>query len=61
MTGPYEWNPMPHRLAVTCPSCQSQGEFEFCTTHQVAKKHLGNFDCIKQFDLVKTRTHTGYL
>lgn len=29
MTGTYEWNPMPHRVAVRCPACRSCAEFEF--------------------------------
>jgi len=60
MTGPYEWNPMPRVLAVTCPSCQSEAAFEFCTLHQVAKKDLSAFERLKHFDLVKTRERSGY-
>lgn len=29
MTEPYDWNPMPHKVAVRCPDCQSEAKFEF--------------------------------
>jgi hypothetical protein len=29
MTGPYEWNPMPHVLDVSCPNCREPAVFEF--------------------------------
>jgi len=60
MTGPYEWNPMPRVLAVTCPSCRAQARFEFCTMRQVAKKDLGAFADTGRFDLIKTRERSGY-
>jgi hypothetical protein len=29
MTGPYEWNPPPERIAIRCPSCDREAAFEF--------------------------------
>jgi len=29
MTGAYDWNPMPHRVSISCPNCGSLAEYEF--------------------------------
>lgn len=38
MTGPYEWNPMPHRVDVTCPTCRTGAEFEFAEVVRIKLK-----------------------
>lgn len=38
MTGTYEWNPTPHRVDVTCPTCKGRAEFEFAEVVQIKLK-----------------------
>ena len=38
MTGVYEWNPMPHRVAVRCPACASEATFEFAEVVRIRRK-----------------------
>lgn len=38
MTGTYDWNPIPHRLDVVCPTCQQRAEFEFAEVVRVNLK-----------------------
>lgn len=52
MTGPYDWNPMPHRLDVRCPKCGEPARFEFATAVRVKRtdereffERSSHFDC----------------
>ncbi|MCA9564451.1 MAG: hypothetical protein KC561_13235, partial [Myxococcales bacterium] len=38
MTGPYEWNPMPHVLDVACPTCRSAALFEFAEVVRIHRR-----------------------
>lgn len=38
MTGIYEWNPMPHKLDIRCPSCMELAVFEFCEVVKICLK-----------------------
>ena len=38
MTGTYEWNPMPHKVNICCPSCNELAVFEFCEVVKICKK-----------------------
>ncbi|MES0826786.1 hypothetical protein [Ruegeria sp. SCP11] len=38
MTRFYDWNPMPHHLAVRCPSCNAEAKFEFAETVRIKLK-----------------------
>ena len=38
MTGPYDHNPMPHRLDVRCPRCGEPARFEFATAVRVKRQ-----------------------
>ena len=38
MTGTYEWNPTPHRVDVTCPTCRCRAEFEFAEIVRITLK-----------------------
>lgn len=40
MTGTYEWNPMPHRVAVGCPICRSCAEYEFAEVVRIKAEPL---------------------
>ena len=38
MTRAYDWNPMPHRVAVLCPSCRGYAEFEFAEICRIQRR-----------------------
>lgn len=38
MTGPYEWNPMPHVLEVRCPKCRGPAVFEFAEVVRIQRR-----------------------
>ena len=38
MTGTYEYNPMPHKLNVKCPSCGNNANFEFAEVKKIELK-----------------------
>jgi len=38
LTHPAEWNPIPHRLEILCPHCQSCAAFEFAEVVRIQKK-----------------------
>jgi len=38
MTGPYDWNPMPHVLDIRCPKCDSLSVFEFAESVRIRRR-----------------------
>lgn len=51
MTGLYEWNPMPYKVAIKCPRCGSYALFEFAEIVQIKlKKDIEHFQLSDQFD-----------
>ncbi len=38
MTEAYDWNPMPHKLDIRCPSCSSRAVFEFAEVVKINLK-----------------------
>ena len=51
MTGVYDLNPMPHKLHVRCPSCDSCAEFEFAEVVKITlKKDIEFFQGNDLFD-----------
>jgi hypothetical protein len=38
MTLPYQWNPMPHVVDVTCPTCRARATFEFAEVVRIRRK-----------------------
>lgn len=38
MTGPYDWNPMPHTVDTRCPTCGEAAVFEFAEVVRI--RHL---------------------
>ena len=51
MTGTYDWNPMPHKLDVRCPSCSDIALFEFAEVVRIKlKKDVEYFNISKQFE-----------
>lgn len=60
MTGPYEWNPMPHVLDVGCPGCGAHAKFEFAEDARIhLRKDIAYFQDSKDFDYVKTEDLGG--
>lgn len=43
MTGPYEWNPMPHRLDAKCPACRHSATFEFVEIVRIKRENDVSF------------------
>ncbi|MCZ7605761.1 MAG: hypothetical protein M5U25_06710 [Planctomycetota bacterium] len=51
MTYRYEWNPMPHKVAVRCPDCGREATFEAATCVRIAlKKDVPFFKRHQLFD-----------
>ena len=51
MTGPYEWNPMPHVLDVTCPRCRGAAVFELAEVVRVRRNaDLAFFEASSLFE-----------
>jgi hypothetical protein len=46
----YDWNPMPHRLDVTCPACGKRAVFEFAEIVRIRPKDREYFKTSKLFD-----------
>jgi hypothetical protein len=38
MTGRYDWNPMPHVVAVQCPQCGAEASFEFAEAVRIERR-----------------------
>jgi len=50
MAGIYEWNPLPHRVAVRCPSCSGLATFEFAVIVEIKKADIEFFENSKLFE-----------
>ena len=60
MTGPYEWNPMPHIVSVRCPDCGAQAKFEFAEGRRIElRKDIAYFQTSKDFDYATVRDYGG--
>lgn len=59
MTRAYEWNPMPHCVAVRCPECLAQATFEFAEIVQIKKADVPFFERSKQFDYRFVESDSG--
>jgi len=61
MTGTYEWNPMPHKLDVRCPSCHHLAQFEFATIVRIRlKRDVDFFKESPLFDYKKLTDSCGH-
>lgn len=38
MAGTYDWNPMPHKVDINCPSCGERAVFEFAEVVRIKLK-----------------------
>ena len=51
MTERYDWNPMPHKVDIKCPSCGEYAEFEFAEVVKISlKKDVPFFEESDLFD-----------
>ncbi|MFT3998218.1 MAG: hypothetical protein QM667_12505 [Asticcacaulis sp.] len=61
MTGLYELNCLPHRIAITCPRCETLAEFEFATLRHIQRKaDIPYFKTKKAFDYRQYRDGCGH-
>lgn len=61
MTGTYEWNPTPHRVDVTCPTCQSCAEFEFAEVVRInLKTDVEFFRTCSSFEYLQFQDSCGH-
>jgi len=61
MTGLYDWNPMPHKVDVRCPSCGGLAVFEFAEIVRIRlKKEVPFFQKSKQFDYEVFKDSCGH-
>lgn len=62
MTGLYDWNPMPHKVDVKCPSCHKKAEFEFAEVVKIKlKKDVPFFQNSPQFEYQMLSDDCGHL
>ncbi|MEJ7805000.1 MAG: hypothetical protein WKG03_03640, partial [Telluria sp.] len=62
MKGTYEWNPMPHRLDVACPTCGQRAEFEFAEVVRISlKSDVAFFQKSCTFDYQTFQDSCGHL
>ncbi len=60
MTESYEWNPMPHCLAVVCPDCGSEAKFELAEIRRInLRKDVEYFKKSKDFEFARTTDYGG--
>ena len=60
MTGPYEWNPMPHKVDVKCPQCGQCAEFEFAEVCPIRKADLDYFKDSTLFEYRRFQDSCGH-
>lgn len=62
MTGTYEWNPIPHRVDVTCPACRCCAEFEFAEVVRIKlKTDVPFFQASDSFEYRQFEDSLGHL
>lgn len=60
MTLPYTWNPMPHVVAVECPNCKSEANFEFAECVKIKlRADIEYFEKSQFFEVVKIQNSGG--
>ena len=61
MTGTYDWNPMPHKVDIKCPSCGEHGFFEFAEVVKISlKKDVPFFEESDLFDYSPFKDSCGH-
>ncbi|QLE85486.1 hypothetical protein FLM48_10600 [Shewanella sp. Scap07] len=62
MTGTYDWNPMPHKVDIKCPSCGEHALFEFAEVVKISlKKDVPFFEQSDLFEYYKFKDSCGHL
>ena len=60
MTYPYELNPRPNKIAVICPHCGKEAEFEFAVSNLIRRReHVDWFKAHDAFTYVKAQSGGG--
>ncbi len=61
MTGTYDWNPMPHKVEMACPSCGGLSIFEFAEIVKIGlKKDVPFFEESKLFEYEMFKDSCGH-
>jgi hypothetical protein len=61
MTERYDWNPMPHKVDIKCPSCGEHAEFEFAEIVKITlKKDVPCFDGSDLFNYQMFKDSCGH-
>ena len=61
MTGTYDWNPMPHKVEIKCPSCNGHAEFEFAEVVIISlKKDVAFFEKSTLFEYSLFKDSCGH-
>jgi len=61
MTGTYDWNPMPHTVDITCPSCGEHALFEFAEVVKITlKKDVAFFEQSDLFEYYPFKDSVGH-
>ena len=63
MTGTYDWNPMPHKVDIKCPSCGEHSVFEFAEVVKIAlRKNVSFFSSkVTSLSIVYLKTHAAII
>lgn len=61
MTGTYDWNPMPHKVDINCPTCDEHAMFEFAEVVKITlKKDISFFEKNSLFDYSLFKDSCGH-
>ncbi len=61
MTGTYDWNPMPHKVDIKCPSCDEHAIFEFAEVVKISlKKDIPFFEKSDLFEYCQFKDSCGH-
>ncbi len=61
MTGTYDWNPMPHKVDIRCPSCHEHALFEFAEVVRISlKKDVLFFEQNDLFEYAQFKDSSGH-
>jgi hypothetical protein len=61
MTGTYDWNPMPHKIDIKCPSCNGHAIFQFAEVVRILlKKDVAFFEKSNFFEYSLFKDSCGH-
>jgi hypothetical protein len=60
MTYRYDWNPMPHEVAIACPDCGKETVFEGAVWVGIPRKHIPFFKKSRTLEYIHLPDHSHY-